>query len=255
MKTLRFYHEKELLVPAQIDSESGYRYYRQEQIHDARRIAALKNLDLSLTEIAGILRTCEDDRDLVELLEVQQDKLRSRVKMYRAAIRSMETLIQNERNAMKENKHQYEIEEKQLEDQLIAGHRMRGRYDEVGKGFKILGRAAGRHLKGTPFTLHYCAEYKEDDADFEPCFPVKKEVSAEGIDCRVLPGGRALTLRHLGPYTTIGQAYGRLIDALKERGLKSLLPSREVYIKGPGMIFKGNPENYITEIQMLVEEA
>ena len=28
---------------------------------------------------------------------------------------------------------------------------------------------------------------------------------------------------------------------------------REVYLKGPGMIFKGNPKNYLTEIQLPVE--
>jgi hypothetical protein len=27
-------------------------------------------------------------------------------------------------------------------------------------------------------------------------------------------------------------------------------PPREVYVKGPGMIFKGNPKNYLTEIQL-----
>lgn len=31
------------------------------------------------------------------------------------------------------------------------------------------------------------------------------------------------------------------------------MPTREVYLKGPGMIFKGNPKNYLTEIQMLIE--
>jgi hypothetical protein len=32
------------------------------------------------------------------------------------------------------------------------------------------------------------------------------------------------------------------------------VPCREVYIKGPGMIFKGNPKNYLTEIQLMIEE-
>ena len=35
-------------------------------------------------------------------------------------------------------------------------------------------------------------------------------------------------------------------------GLKVEMPTREIYIKGPGMIFKGNPNEYLTEIQMLV---
>jgi len=30
-------------------------------------------------------------------------------------------------------------------------------------------------------------------------------------------------------------------------------PTRAIYIKGPGMIFKGNPKKYLTEIQMVVK--
>ena len=31
-----------------------------------------------------------------------------------------------------------------------------------------------------------------------------------------------------------------------------VLPTREVYLKGPGMLLKGNPEKYLTEIQIPV---
>lgn len=31
-------------------------------------------------------------------------------------------------------------------------------------------------------------------------------------------------------------------------------PTREVYVKGPGLIFKGNPKNYLTEIQLPFKE-
>jgi hypothetical protein len=32
-----------------------------------------------------------------------------------------------------------------------------------------------------------------------------------------------------------------------------VFPMREIYVKGPGMILRGNPKNYLTEIQILVE--
>ena len=41
---------------------------------------------------------------------------------------------------------------------------------------------------------------------------------------------------------------------MKEKNYQYRLPTREVYIKGPGLILKGNPKNYLTEIQMLLEE-
>ena len=33
-----------------------------------------------------------------------------------------------------------------------------------------------------------------------------------------------------------------------------LLPTREVYHKGPGMFFRGNPQKYLTEIQFPLAE-
>ena len=45
----------------------------------------------------------------------------------------------------------------------------------------------------------------------------------------------------------------QLIARENELSLKP--PFREVFIKGPGMIFKGNPEKYITEIIFPIEEV
>jgi effector-binding domain-containing protein len=40
---------------------------------------------------------------------------------------------------------------------------------------------------------------------------------------------------------------------MHDKGLKMQIPTREIYVKGPGMIFKGNPNNYLTEIQIPVQ--
>ena len=42
--------------------------------------------------------------------------------------------------------HEFEIEEKQLDTILIAGHRMTGRYEEVGRGLGLVCRKMGRHM-------------------------------------------------------------------------------------------------------------
>jgi effector-binding domain-containing protein len=102
--------------------------------------------------------------------------------------------------------------------------------------------------------LHYNTEYHEDDADFEPCMPVRGGKKIDGIDLRELPGGRCLALLHKGPYDQMGRSYAVILESIKRKGYDIVLPTREVYLKGPGMIFKGNPKDYLTEIQMLIEE-
>jgi len=62
-------------------------------------------------------------------------------------------------------------------------------------------------------------------------------------------------LAHKGPYGNLGRSYARLMAYIEEREYKSLLPSREIYLKGPGLIFKGSPRNYLTEIQIMVSEG
>ena len=49
--------------------------------------------------------------------------------------------------------------------------------------------------------------------------------------------------------------YARIIKHVKDHGHEIVMPTREVYLKGPGMIFKGNPRNYLTEIQIPISNA
>lgn len=66
----------------------------------------------------------------------------------------------------------------------------------------------------------------------------------------MLTSGCGLTLMHRWPYDQLGRSYAKILQQANERKFNLALPTREVYVKGPGMIFKGNPKNYLTEIQL-----
>jgi serine/threonine protein phosphatase PrpC len=55
-KRLRNYASAGLLVPAAVDSSSGYRYYAPGQARDARLIDALREAGIALVDIASLLR-------------------------------------------------------------------------------------------------------------------------------------------------------------------------------------------------------
>ena len=59
---------------------------------------------------------------------------------------------------------------------------------------------------------------------------------------------KAICTTHIGSYESINLAYKALTDYAAANRLETFTPSREVYIKGPGMIFKGNPNKFITEL-------
>ena len=253
IKTLRFYHEQGVLAPAHVDPDTSYRYYRPEQIETARIIQRLRELELPLERIAEILRNHDDEADILEFLEQHRLTIAERLKQVKSVLSSLDEIISREREArVAMTNPTFEVEEKQLQAVLIAGVRMRGRYSDCGQGFARIGRRFGRHICGKPLLLHYDHEYREDDADFEACMPIRKGSEVVGISVRELHGGRCVSLVHRGPWDELGRSYARILAYVKNRGYEIECPTREIYLKGPGMIFRGNPKKYLTEIQMLV---
>lgn len=255
VKTLRFYHEKGILLPSSVDEATGYRFYNEAKIEKARVIMRLRAMEFSIEDIAAVVHGCDDETDILNYLERQKKTLQQQIRKDRDVVRSLSEIIIRESEAkqiLARNK--FTVEDKNVEPLVIAGIRMKGRYDECGAAFARLGKAVGRYLCGKPLCLYYDGEYRENDADFEPCFPVRKEVAVDGISSRTLSGARCLSLMHRGRYDQLGRTYAKILDHVSEHGLKISLPTREIYIKGPGMIFKGNPRNYLTEIQLPLME-
>jgi DNA-binding transcriptional MerR regulator/effector-binding domain-containing protein len=252
VKTLRFYHEEGLLVPAFVDPDTGYRYYHERQIETARVIAYLRNLEFSISDIKQLLSR-EDAAGLLDLLERQRSQIKAQIKRLQRTVRSLDQFITEERQGQAMAETLEDVQEKNVETVLVAGIRMKGRHSECGQGFARLGRSFGRLICGKPLLLHYDAEYREDDADFEACLPIRQRKSVEGASVRELPGVRCVALVHKGPYDQMGRSYAKVLKWIKERNYKVVLPTREVYLKGPGMIFRGNPKKYVTEIQIPVE--
>lgn len=254
IKSLRLYHEKGILIPAQIDEFTQYRYYDSANYETALSIKILREHEFSLSEIKEILDEIGDEQNLLERLQRKVEEIQNKIKRYEVISNSLSNTIKIEKENNMSTEQGFEIEEKEVETILIAGYRMQGQYQEIGKGFKIVGKKFGRHINGKSLGLYYDGEYKENDADFEACFPVRKGVSEEGISVRELKGGRCMSLIHKGPYDTLHESYKKIFTAFNEKGYEKLLPTREIYLKAPGMIFKGNPNNYLTEIQLFIKE-
>jgi len=254
IKALRFYHEEGLLVPAQIDAATGYRYYAPRQVETARTVMQLRELQIPVKDIQRVLASRNDDEVLLQVLERQRQALEESIGKQKKALRTLRAFIAAER-AMCDMTSQAIVEEKTFPALLVAGIRTKGKYSDCGPLFGKLCRGARSAVAGPPMMLHYDMEYKENDADFEACVPLKQSKAIVGASVRELPGGRGLSLIHKGPYEEMGPSYRKLLEYAKAKGMKVAAPCREIYIKGPGMIFRGNPKNYITEIQMLVEST
>jgi DNA-binding transcriptional MerR regulator len=255
IKTLRYYHECGLLEPTFIDHQSGYRYYDESSLERVKIINELKELEFSLRNIKEILDSCKDDSELITYAIKKSREVSEKIARYYRMQKKLEAFIQQTKQAeeVKINMNM-EVIIKDIPAILIASIRFKGKYRDVTPIFKKLFRNYGRYCSGAPFSLYYDNDYKEDDADIEACVPVRALIETGDIKCRELKGSKALTIVHTGSYETLGNSYKVLIDHLNENKRKILLPHREVYIKGPGMILPRNPKKFVTEIQMLLEE-
>ncbi len=252
VKTLRFYHEEGLLVPDYIDEDSSYRYYRESSVQRAAAIAFLRELDFSINEIMGIMKVYNEDSDLVSVLARQRECISTKIAKYNEALDKIELFMKTTRE-YNMNEGNRAVLEKYIDDMIFAGYRFKGRYQDVGQAFKTVARGAGRYISGPAMSFCYDMEYKENDADIEGGYPVSRKINVKGIDVRVLKGGKAVTVTHYGAYETLGNSYTELFSYINEKRYRSLAPCREIYHKGPGMIFKGNPDKYITELQVMIE--
>jgi DNA-binding transcriptional MerR regulator/effector-binding domain-containing protein len=253
VKTLRFYHERGLLAPTCVDEQTGYRYYDRSKVERARAITHLRSLDFSLDEIGEILPNAQDDADLRDVLARQKAVLEAKVERYRDVVRSLDAFLNDQEEVRRiMASASFQVEEKVVAPFTVAAVRHKGRYADCGAAFGKIGRRFGRFICGKPMLLHHDAEYRADDAEYEACMPVRGGQATDDIGVRELPAATCVTLLHKGPYDEMGRSYAVVLDYVRSRGYEIVMPTREVYHKGPGMIFRGNPRKYLTEIQIPV---
>lgn len=111
----------------------------------------------------------------------------------------------------------------------------------------------GRYITGAPYTFIYDMEYKEENPNIAVGLVINpgfKNILAE-LEC--IEEVRAVKLIHKGTYNSIGSTYYTLFEYCSNCGYEIKLPIIEHYIKGPGLIFRGKPENYLTECIILLK--
>src|SRR5687767_896907 len=99
VKTLRFYHEKGILIPTRVDESSGYRYYDESKAERAGIIVWLREMEFSIEDIAEILKEADEESDLLSRLETQKQRIATRMRREREILRALDQVIANERRA------------------------------------------------------------------------------------------------------------------------------------------------------------
>ena len=94
VKALRYYDELGLLRPARVDEFTGYRYYSASQLGRLHRILALKDMGLSLVQIAQLLEQELTPDQIRGMLRLKQVELRQQIEEEQMRLVRVEAWLQ-----------------------------------------------------------------------------------------------------------------------------------------------------------------
>ncbi len=142
-----------------------------------------------------------------------------------------------------------EYVEKNIDDLFVASIRYKGSYEEMGTYFGKLMEAAGQYINGPSFALYH-DQTESDTHDIEICLPIPDTVKLEGVNTRLVKGGRFITFEYTGHYETLASAWEKFFAYITEKKIKTDMPPiRELYI-----VFNPvAPKENITELQIPIK--
>src|SRR5438132_3935846 len=93
-RLLRYYDEIGLLSPESTDPETGYRYYSARQLPRLNRILVLKELGLSLEQIARLLAQDTSPDEIRGMLALRKAQIEQSLQEEMARLRIVEKRLQ-----------------------------------------------------------------------------------------------------------------------------------------------------------------
>lgn len=217
-RALRLYGENGLLTPAWVDPDSGYRYYRSDQLRDATLIALLRRAGMSLAEIRSFLR--DPSVEELERFEVRAtDEFAER----RRVLRYVKRLLKEEP--------MYDVMTKRVGEQRYVSRSKQVYVKDLEPFIVDTFRELGRDRAGAPaFVLYHGPVNADEDGPVEVCVP-----DPEGE--KSLPPGEIAFTEIAGEQCQFPQilgAYEAVYRWAKEHGREPSGPAREIYLRGPG---------------------
>ena len=222
VRMLRHYDEIGLLKPAEIDRFTDYRYYREDQLPIAGRIAALKDMGFSLADIVRILEVYDDREKLEQFFSVRQEELEALSKDTAYKL----TLLDAARKRLrKEEDMSYNVTLKTIPERYAATIRMTiPRYEDEGM---IWGKLAEETCRMNLVEDDPClcavtyldGEYKEENVEMMAWKTVRGSYpDTEHVKFRTLPEVTVASCTYQGSYTQITDVYTAVVASCTYQG-------------------------------------
>jgi DNA-binding transcriptional MerR regulator len=269
VRTLRLYDEINLFKPARVDRFTGYRYYAIDQLPRLNRILMLKDLGLSLEQIARLLKDNLSADQLRGMLSIKQAEIEQELQESRARLERVEArLKQIEQEGRLTN---YDVILKKVEPQRIVS--VRQVVSSISAMYQYrctLFNAIYRWLEqnriepaGLELAVYHNAEFTEQDIDMEAAVVADSLYPKAGapttstgneVIIRELPGAQTMaSIIHQGRPQDVGQAMVSLYSWIGENDYSTSGPYREIHLYGRELDLK-NYDPVTIEMQIPVRK-
>jgi DNA-binding transcriptional MerR regulator len=230
VKTLRHYHDVGLLVPAEIDAATGYRYYARAQVAVAQVIRRFRDIDMPLDEVRALLAAPTPDARN-SIIRAHVGRLRSKLDETQASLGALHTILDPPTSSL-------EIEHRRVEETwaLAIAETVSlpgfstwwlAAFTEIRAALGSLGVKA----TGPEGGLFETELFSEERGEVVLFVPVRGRVGGVGrTTSRVIPATELAIVRHHGNHSDIDRAYGALGTHVAEHEIGVEGPIREHYL-------------------------
>ena len=244
-KTLRYYDEIGLFIPAAVDPQTSYRRYGAAQLPRLHRLRALKGLGFTLDDVGRLLTEDVDAAELRRMLLLRRTQIEHQ--RAEAATRLAEIEIRLRQIEQEKTMTDLDVLTKTVPALMVVGARatvpsaelMRVRCMALDETTRNVLGSTGLRVTGPSFALYYPSD---EGIDVEMAYPVDVPESHstsrtnEAARLHRLPATTVAYAVYAGSYDDFG-AVGRMHVALKEwvamTGRPSEEPVRELYLQPP----------------------
>lgn len=247
VKTLRYYHEVELLEPVAVDAGSGYRRYSLDQVAQAHLIRRLRGLDMPLPEIKAVLAASDtESRDAA--LRAHLERMEAELQRTQSVVASLRSLLTPAAPITVEYRSIAPFPALAYVDSVsrdVIGDWCAAAYPLLHETLAAT-NIAPAGVDGATYSM----EFFEDDAGEVAAFipiPADPRIALPSeLSIIELPARRFAITVHSGPFDDFDRTYGALGSHVAEHDTSLAEPVRELYVLGPGEI--DDPNAYRTEL-------
>jgi DNA-binding transcriptional MerR regulator len=227
---LRHYHEVGLLRPAEIDPDSGYRFYAPGQIQTAQVIRRFRDLGMPLDEIRAVL-DAPDPAARNQVIVAHMQRMESQLAATQSVVASLRSLLERSAAPITVSHRQVSAIRAVAIRGKVPSPRLDTWLSAAQQEIDAALAAAAVPPAGARAALYSAGFFQDEAGDVTAYVPVTDDLRSSGRAAMLeIPAAELAVAIHRGPLADLDQTYGALGMYVAEREIGVEGPIREHYL-------------------------